>query len=53
MRARGPITALWEFITTIATALAFTIIGLGTLIVIGLLLALPVVVILLVYQYLF
>ncbi len=53
MRDTQPLQALWEFITTVTTALAFTIIGLGTLIVIGLLLALPIVAILLLYHRLF
>jgi len=53
MRGTKPFQALWEFITTVATALLFTIIGLGTLILIGLLLALPIVAILLVVQHLF
>jgi len=45
--------ALWEFITTISTAIAFTTIGLGSLIVFGLILALPIAAIVLIHQYLF
>jgi len=51
--ARKPLQALWEFIATTSTAIAFTTIGLGALIGFGLLLALPIVTILLLYQHLF
>jgi hypothetical protein len=50
---RKPLQVLWEFITTVSTAIAFTTIGLGALLAFGLLLALPIVAILLIYQHLF
>ena len=53
MIMRKPLQALWEFITTTSTALFFTAIGLGALIAFGLLLALPIAAILLIYQHLF
>ena len=53
MTARKPLQALWEFITTVSTAIAFTTIGLGALVVFGLVLALPIAAIVLIHQYLF
>ena len=53
MTVRRLLQALWEFITTISTAMAFTTIGLGALVVFGLVLALPIAAIVLIHQYLF
>ena len=53
MTPRKLLSALWEFITTISTAIVFTTIGLGALIVFGLVLALPIAAIVLIHQYLF
>jgi hypothetical protein len=53
MITRKPLQALWEFITTTSTAIFFTAIGLGALVVFGLVLALPIAAIFLIYQYLF
>jgi len=53
MTARKLLQALWEFITTISTAIAFTTIGLGALVVFGLVLALPIAATVLIHQYLF
>jgi hypothetical protein len=53
MTLRRSLKELWELITTISIALVFTTIGLGTLLVFGLLLALPIVAILVLSRYLF
>ena len=53
MTPRKLLSALWEFVVTTSTSIFFTTIGLGALLVFGLVLALPIAAILLIYQYLF
>lgn len=53
MTARKPLQALWEYIRTIVTAIAYTSVGLGVIVLFGMLLALPIVVIVWILQHLF
>ena len=53
MTLRKPLEELWQLITTIGTAIVFTVISFGTLLVIGFILSLPIVAVLLMYQHLF
>ena len=48
-----PLRALWEYFTTVGAAIAYTTIGLGMIVVFGILLAIPVVVIVRILQYIF